>query len=636
MKQKLLFFLLIFPVLLLACNNSNEALPTPRPTKTPVPTPTPYPYQDASLSTDARVDDLLSRMTLREKVGQMTLIEKNSIEPNDVRDRMIGALLSGGGGFPTSNTPTGWARMVDTFQESALETRLQIPMLYGVDAVHGHSNVRGTVIFPHNVGLGATRNADLVREVGRVTALETAVTGIYWNYAPVLAVPQDIRWGRAYEGFGENTALVTELALAYFEGLQGADLGDVGTVLATPKHFVGDGGTTWGSSTTEDYRIDQGVMLVDEETLRAVHLAPYPPVIEAGAMSIMVSFSSWQETKMHAHRYLLTDVLKGELGFAGFLVSDWQGIDQINPNRLYDSIVTAVNAGVDMNMVPYDFDQFIKVMEAAVANGDIAEARIDDAVRRILTVKFELGLFERPFSDAVSLPDAGSDEHRAVAREAVRQSLVLLKNDNQALPIAKETPLIYVSGQGADDIGLQSGGWTINWQGGEGEITAGTTILEGIDAIVDGAEVRTTNFSDAMAEVGIVVVGERPYAEGVGDSNNLRLSAADIANIERMGTQAEQVVVVVLSGRPLIITDQLALADAWVAAWLPGSEGNGVADVLFGDYEFVGKLPYTWPRNMDQLPFDFDNLPSDGCDAPLFPYGFGLKTTDVATMESCE
>jgi beta-glucosidase len=360
--------------------------------------------------------------------------------------------------------------------------------------------------------------------------------------------------------------------------------------------------------------------------------------VEAGAQSIMVSFSSWQDTKMHAQAYLLTDVLKGELGFTGFLVSDWQAIDQIDPTNYYESVVASINAGVDMNMVPYDYGEFIKIMEAAFANGDISIERIDDAVRRILTVKFEMGLFERPYGDETLLELVGSEEHRAVARDAVRQSLVLLKNDNQTLPIAKNTPLIFVAGEGANNIGLQSGGWTIQWQGEEGDITEGSTTLEGIRELVSpDTQVNYNNFTgDTVADVGIVVVGERPYAEGFGDSDDLYLSDSDVANIERMHERAERVVVIILSGRPLIITTQLSLADAWVAAWLPGSEGSAVADMLFGDYAFTGKLPFSWPRSMRQLPFNFAILPSEGCDAPLFSFGYGLDTSENVTIPICK
>lgn len=619
--------LFITCILLLAACQQQTASPTPTAeSATPTTESTPA-YRDPTLPTEQRVEDLLGRMSLAEKIGQMTLVEKNSIVEPDITSQFIGALLSGGGGYPNPNTPADWAQMVDGFQEYALQTPLAVPLIYGVDAVHGHNNVVGTVIFPHNIGLGATRNPTLVQEIGRITAIETAATGIYWDYAPVIAVPQDIRWGRTYEGYSENTELVTQLGEAFLRGLQGDDLSS--GVLGTPKHFIGDGGTSWGSSTTENYQIDQGITEVDEATLRALYLPPYQKAIEAGAMSVMISFSSWGGMKMHAQQYLITDVLKGELGFQGFVVSDWGGIDQIDSNY-YTAVVTAVNAGVDMNMVPIEYGRFITTLTQAVEAGDVPMARIDDAVRRILHVKFELGLFERPFSDPALLSQVGIAEHRAVAQQAVRESLVLLQN-NAALPIAKDTPLIYVGGEAADDIGIQSGGWTVEWQGKVGNITPGTTILEAIQNTVSAdTQVEFSRFGrfDAMADVGIVVVGERPYAEGRGDNTSLALSEADINTIERMRQSSHLLIVVLISGRPLIITPQLPLADAWVAAWLPGSEGQGVADVLFGDFPFTGKLPYTWPRTANQLPFNFANLPSTGCDAPLFPFGYGLSTDD--------
>lgn len=586
------------------------------------------PYQDPNLPVEERVEDLLARMTLEEKAGQMTQVEKNSIRPQDIARLSIGSILSGGGGYPASNTPEGWAEMVDGFQEEALKSRLGIPLLYGVDAVHGHNNLKGATIFPHNIGLGAAGDPELVERVARATAAEMAATGIRWNFAPVVAVPQDIRWGRTYEGFGENTELVTRLGAAYVRGLQGNDLTDPLAALATPKHYIGDGGTAWGSSMTGDYSLDQGDTRIDEAELRRVHLPPYQQAIEAGALSVMVSFSSWNGVKMHGHSYLVNDVLKGELGFEGFVVSDWQGIDQL-PGDYYSDVVNSINAGLDMVMVPYDYQRFYSTLLEAVRKGDISEERIDDAVRRILRVKFLLGLFERPFADPDHLPLAGAEEHRQLAREAVVRSLVLLKNDGQALPLAKDAGLVLVAGPMADSIGDQSGGWTIEWQGRSGNITPGVTILEAVQEVVGESAVvydRRGNFNDVAekAAVGIVVVGETPYAEGVGDSADLSLPRAQVEMISRMREKAEKVVVIILSGRPLIITEQLPLADAWVAAWLPGTEGQGVADVLFGDRPFTGKLPYTWPRSMDQLPFDFENLPAEGCDAPLFPYGYGL------------
>lgn len=515
--------------------------------------------------------------------------------------------------------------MVNSYQDEALATRLGIPIIYGVDAVHGHSNVYGATIFPHNIGLGATRNAELVREICRLTALETSATGIYWDYAPVLAVAQDIRWGRTYESYSENTDLVTLLSTACLLGLQGEDLADPTTVLGTPKHFVGDGGAEWGTSTTGDYIIDQGFMNTDEATLREIHLAPYISAIENGALSIMVSYSGWNGTRMHGNRYLITDVLKGELGFEGFVVSDWAGVDMVAPDY-YEAVVTAINAGIDMNMVPYDYIRFIETVKRAVNNGDISPARIDDAVYRILLVKFRLGLFEHPYANPDNLSLIGAEEHRAVARQAVAESTVLLKNENDVLPIAPEVSTVLVAGIGADDIGMQCGGWTIEWQGGMGDITVGTSILEGL---VAAAPENTTVLYDPTgefaertekAEIGIVVVGERPYAEGRGDNGELALLPEDLAAIEALRPKVEQLVVVILSGRPLIITDYIEDWDAVVAAWLPGTEGAGIADVLFGYTPFTGQLSFTWPASVDQLP-------QVSATEPLFPFGYGLTTT---------
>lgn len=582
-------------------------------------------------------------MTLAEKIGQMTLAEKDSISPDDVTHYFIGSILSGDGGSPPRNTPEDWLVMVSGFQEAALSTRLAIPLLYGVDAVHGTAAVVDATVFPHNIGLGAADDPDLMRRIGESTAAEMTATGIRWNFGPVVAVPQDIRWGRTYEGYGESTDLVSRLAVPYIEGLQeGASdqlFADPATALATAKHFLADGGTAFGSSTTEiikPYLLDQGDARIDEATLRSVHLPPYQAAIDVGTGSVMASFSSWNGVKMHGNRDLLTGVLRDELGFEGFVVSDWQGIDQI-PGDFYSDVVTSINAGIDMVMVPYDYKLFIDTLTQAVERGDVSQARIDEAVGRILRVKFELGLFDGdPLQPGAPIETIGSPEHRDLAREAVRQSLVLLKNEGNTLPLIEDTPLIYVGGQGADDIGIQIGGWSTQWQGEEGDITDGTTILQGIEQVGGPGDVvqydaagRFDRFTDAagrqlVADVGIAVVAERPYAEGVGDSTDLALPPADLAMVQRMRDSARRLVLVVLAGRPVDITDLLPLADAVVVAWLPGTEGQGVADVLFGDFPFSGKLPYTWPRSVDQLPFDFSALPTDGPDAPLFPFGFGL------------
>jgi beta-glucosidase len=620
MKKSLTFVLLVL-VLLTACQPAVE-------TEIPSIKISEALYFDADLPAADRAADLLSRMTLAEKIGQMTLIEKGSITPDAVYEYFIGGVLSGGGGTPRTNTTAAWAEMVDDYQAAALDTRLGIPIIYGVDAVHGHNNLKGAVIFPHNIGLGATRDPDLVREIGRVTALEMAATNIYWNYAPVLAVGQDIRWGRTYEVYSENTDLVTELSVAYLEGLQGDDLSDPLTVLGTPKHYVGDGGTLWGTSLRAGWKIDQGDLQVDEATLREIHLPPYAANIDAGALSIMVSYSSWNGTKLHAHQYLLTEVLKNELGFEGFLVSDWQAINQIGPN-FYESVVTAINAGIDMNMVPYNYKLFIDAMTMAVENGDIPLERVDDAVRRILTVKFQMGLFERPFSDPDLLDLVGDQAHRDLAREAVAKSLVLLRDDEDILPLSKDTPLIFLAGEGANDIGMQCGGWTITWQGSRGAITPGTTLKEAFEGAFEGQlqynrfgkyeNILDANGDPAIADVGIVVIAEAPYAEGEGDSNDLTLSDIEQELIARVKAQSEKVVVLIMAGRPLVITEALDLGDAWVAIWLPGTEGAGVADGLFGEVPFSGKTPFTWPASMDQLPL------GSYITEPLFRYGHGIE-----------
>lgn len=580
-------------------------------------------YKNPGLPVGERVADLLGRMTTAEKIGQMTQVEKYSIKPGDIAALGLGSILSGGGGNPTPNTAGTWAEMVRGYQEEALRSRLAIPLLYGVDAVHGHNNVRGTTIFPHSISLGAAGDPELARRVARATALEMVATGVRWDFAPMVSVVQDIRWGRTYEAYGDDTAAVTALTLAYQQGLQdagdGLGLASPHAVLATPKHFLGDGATTWGTSKMEmlgfHFLIDQGDMRVDEATLRAKYLPPYAAAVDEGALCVMPSFSSWNGVKMHGHHYLLTDVLKGELGFRGFLVSDWQAVDQLDPD-FYTAVVTAINAGLDMNMVPFDYPRFIATLTEAVERGDVPMSRIDDAAGRILTVKFEMGLFERPFGDPADLAYVGAVDHRALAREAAARGMALLHNENAALPISPATGTIHVAGESADDIGLQCGGWTIKWQGEDGPITDGTTILEGLRAAAPDARVlyEKDGRFDGTAAVGIAFIHERPYAEGLGDREDLNLAAEQVALIERMRATSERLVVVLVTGRPQIITEQLPLADAWVAAWWPGSEGDAVADVLFGRRPFTGRLPLAWPRSMADIPGG----------AALFPRGHGL------------
>jgi beta-glucosidase len=623
MKRTAYFLLLV--VLLVSCAPKTKSTP----------------YKDPSQTVDMRVEDLLARMTLEEKIGQMTQVENGSISPyylfppSQIAKYFIGSVLSGGnsGGFYSL---ADWTGMAKVFGGEALKTRLGIPLIFGVDSVHGFGHVNGATIFPQNIGLGATRDPELVRQIGQVTAEEMRAAGIPWNFAPVVAVPQDIRWGRTYEGFSENTALVSQLSSAYIQGFQtipkgsGSSNGQTLYALATPKHFIGDGGTTWGTLPYmyHQYYLDEGDTRMDEATLRRLFLPPYQAAVKSGAMSVMVSFSSWNGVKMHAQRYLLTEVLKGELGFQGFVVSDWGGVNSVDPDY-YKAVVTAINAGIDMNMVPYYYQMFIDTMKQAATNGDIPQGRIDDAVRRILRAKFMLGLFENPYGDPNLAITVGSDEHRALARQAVRKSLVLLKNDNNTLPIDKNVPTILVAG--INSTGVQAGGWTLDWQGEQRDTLEGTTILEGIQELAgpntqvlyDSAG-QFASFS-GKAPVGIAIVGEMPYAEGMGDRADLTLYKVDLLVINALRPKVDKLIVVMLSGRPLVITDQYQSADAWVAAWLPGSEGAGVADDLFGDHPFTGKLPYTWPRSNNQLPLNINNSANpSGCAAPLFPFGYGL------------
>ena len=561
---------------------------------------------------DPRIESLLSQMTLDEKIGQMTQPDVHALkEQADIQKYFLGSILNGGGGGPSPNVPQNWIKVVNDYESWSLKTRLKIPLLYGVDAVHGHNNVDGAVIFPHNIGLGATHNPALVEQAEHITALEVAGTGIRWAFGPCIAVAQNERWGRTYESFGNSPDLVSELGAAAVRGFQGKKLSDPNSVLACAKHFIGDGGTKDG--------VDQGNDVCDEATIRKLYLPPYQAAIKAGVGSIMVSYSSWNGKKMHANKYLLTDVLKGELGFQGFLVSDWAAIDQISPDYKND-VETSINAGLDMIMIPNgpgqhnNFVEFIQDLKQLVAEKKVPMARIDDAVRRILRVKFEMGLFENPYTDPSLTAAIGSAEHRAVARECVRQSLVQLKNNNHTLPLAKNIKHLAVVGVAADDIGIQCGGWTITWQGQSGNILhGGTTILTAIrNTVAAGTQVSfSPDGSDLKgADAAVVVVGELPYAEMKGDRSDLRLAATDVALVEKAKAAGIPVVTVLLSGRPLILGNALDTSDAFLAAWLPGTEGQGVADVLFGDYKPTGKLPRQWPRDNDGL-----------ATAPIFPPG---------------
>lgn len=578
-------------------------------------------YLDVNASIDERVEDLLGQMTLQEKVGQMVQAEKGGVESSnleDIKTYFLGSVLSGGGSVPNPNTVDAWVSMYNNMQNKAASTHLGIPILYGIDAVHGHNNLKDAVIFPHNIGLGCTRNPELVQECARITAQEVAATGLNWTFSPCIAVPQNEFWGRTYEGFSESPDLVDSLGKSEVLGYQSDSLGTKNYVLACAKHYVGDGGTVNG--------IDQGNTVISEEILRSIHLKPYYSAIEAGVGTVMASYNSWNSVKCHGNKYLLTDVLKNEMGFNGFIVSDWNGINQVDGD-FKTAIQKSVNAGVDMAMQPYDYVSFINNLIALVNEGKVTQQRIDDAVRRILTIKFQMGLFENHQADLSLKDSVGSEAHRKVARQAVRESLVLLKNDG-ILPLNKLSGKILVAGSKANDIGALCGGWTISWQGGLGDITKGTTIYNAVTRVVgaENAILATSSSQVSTADYAIVVVGENPYAEGRGDvvnSSGFSLSTEDQAMITAIKNKGIPMVVVLLSGRPLEIKPELETSNAFIAAWLPGTEGGlGIADVIFGDYIPTGKLSHTWPYSYYDVPL---NITADANGkTSLFPYGYGL------------
>jgi beta-glucosidase len=575
----------------------------------------------------------MSRMTLADKVGQMTQAERNAVGTGgDIANLRLGSLLSGGGSVPNPNTPTAWADMIDNFQLHAKATPLQIPLIYGIDSVHGDNNLLGATVFPHNIGMGATRDPALVKKQGQVTADETRATGVPWAFAPCVCVTRDERWGRSYEAFGEDPALV-QVMETIIDGLQeDGKLSGRDAILATAKHFLGDGGTTYGSSTSGSYTTDQGVTYVTQQQLDALYLPPYQTAVSKGVGSVMPSYSSLQilgkdsaPTKMHARTDQITGVLKGQLGFQGFVISDWAGIDQISPDYKND-VKVGINAGIDMVMVPSKIKEFTTDLTALAGSGDISMSRIDDAVSRVLTQKFKLGLFEHPYADRTDMGLIGGAAHRQVARQAAAESQVLLKNTNMLLPLAKNAK-VYVAGSNADDLGNQTGGWTLTWQGSSGPGDVGTTILAGMKQVAPNATITYSKDASAPMSgygVGVVVVGEKPYAEGVGDVGNghtLQLSIADRAAVDKV-CAAMKCVVLTVSGRPLDITGIVPEAAGVVASWLPGTEGAGVADVLFGDKPFTGRLPETWALAESQLPVNV----GDATYNPLYPYGWGLRT----------
>ncbi|XP_062173384.1 uncharacterized protein LOC133878850 isoform X2 [Alnus glutinosa] len=601
-------------------------------------------YKDPNQTAAVRVKDLLSRMSLEEKIGQMVQIDRTVADAEVMKSYFIGSVLSGGGSVPLPKASAAdWVNMINGYQKGSLSTRLGIPMIYGIDAVHGHNNVYNATIFPHNIGLGATRDPDLVRRIGAATAVEVRATGIPYVFAPCIAVCRDPRWGRCYESYSEDPKIVQEMT-EIIPGLQGdipansrkgvPYVGGKNKVAACAKHFVGDGGTTKG--------VNENNTVIDWHGLLSIHMPAYSDSIIKGVSTIMVSYSSWNGVKMHANRELVTGFLKGTLKFKGFVISDWEGIDRITspPHSNYSySVEAAIQAGIDMVMIPFNYAEFIDDLTQLVKNNIIPMDRIDDAVARILLIKFSMGLFENPLADFSLVNELGSQAHRDLAREAVRKSLVLLKNGenktNGLLPLSKKAPKILVAGSHADNLGYQCGGWTINWQGFNGNnYTRGTTIYGAITSTVDPStevvyrENPDSNFVKSNSfEYAIVVVGERPYAETLGDSMTLTMVDPGPSVIKNV-CEAVKCVVVIISGRPIVIEPYLSSIDALVAAWLPGTEGQGVTDVLFGDYGFSGKLPRTWFRTTDQLPMTVEDSHYD----PLFPLGFGVPTESVKDL----
>ena len=586
----------------------------------------------ADPAVESKVSDILSTMTLEQKIAQMIQPEIRNITVEDMRQYGFGSYLNGGGAFPNNDkhaTPDDWVALAEKLYQASVDDSLDgstIPTMWGTDAVHGHNNVIGATLFPHNIGLGAANNPELVEEIAHITAKEVMATGIDWVFAPTVAVVRDDRWGRTYESYSEDPAIVREYAASVVKGLQGAaekDFLSDQRVISTVKHFVGDGGTVGGD--------DQGDNIASEQDLFDIHAQGYVGGLTAGAQSVMASFNSWNGEKLHGHKYLLTDVLKDQMGFDGFVVGDWNGHGQVAGCNNEDC-AQAINAGLDIFMVPSDWKVLYDNTIAQVKDGTIAMSRIDDAVRRILRVKVRAGLFDkpspanRPLSADRSL--IGKAEHREVAAQAVRESLVLLKNKDKTLPLSA-TKRILVAGDGADNIGKQSGGWSITWQGTNNtndDFPGGSSIYDGIKAHVENGggdvELSVDGSFETKPDVAIVVFGEEPYAEGHGDRETLIYqhgSKKDLALLEKLKSQGIPVVSVFISGRPMWVNAELNASDAFVAAWLPGSEGAAVADVLFGKHDFKGKLSFSWPSEPQQIVNKGDETYE-----PLLPYGFGL------------
>lgn len=594
-------------------------------------------------SDEVRIQSMLSKMSVEDKVGQMVMGEIRDLTPEDVRKYKLGGVLNGGGAFPNNNkraSAAEWVDLADQFYQASIDRdddTPKIPILWGTDAVHGNSNVFGATMFPHNIGLGATRNPELIRQLGEITAKEVLATGLYWTFAPTVAVAKDDRWGRTYEGFSEDHELVAKMASAMIEGLQGAPGKDfLGSqrILATAKHFIGDGGTQNG--------IDQGNTLSDEETLSRVHGAGYFAALDMGTQAVMASFNSWNGKKIHGDHYLLTEVLKNKMGFDGFVVGDWNGHGQV-PGCSNESCAQSINAGVDMIMVPQNWEALYKNTLQQVRDGEIPMKRINDAVTRILRVKQRMGMFDdggpKNLAGAGDQSILGHPDHRKVASQAVSESLVLLKNNQQVLPL-KSDATILVAGSAAKEIYNQLGGWSMTWLGTEtvlADFPGSTRVVDAIQQVVEQGGGKFTYSENGnyqtKPEVAIMIISEPPYAEGPGDRPNLAFSPQNrehLAVMQKLQADGIPVVTLFLSGRPMWVNPELNASDAFVAAWLPGTEGQGVSDVLFcspdkfSDCGFKGKLSFSWPKLPTQATLNKTDLDYD----PLFEFGYGLKYSD--------
>jgi beta-glucosidase len=572
---------------------------------------------DQGVTIEQKVDSLLALMTLDEKIGQMTQVRHFFDLENDdlVTDLFIGSIIHTDGPVP-GVTAAQWQQRFIELQKKALKTRLGIPLLIGVDAVHGQNSFNGATVFPHNIGLGATDNTQLVERVAQITAIEAQATGFNWVFSPCIAIPYNDKWGRVYEAFSESTALTSKLAIASVKGHQG-DLLDRHTVMATAKHFVGDGATQDGR--------EGGRTVMSQQEISERLLPPYRAAVEAGIGAVMVSFNDLNGVSMHANKMMITDTLKNSMGFDGIVLTDWKGYSRFGRNKI-------INAGIDMVMaVDGDLSKFHEGLKSGVATDTVSMDRVDDAVKRILRQKFRLGLFEYPFPDTTLAAQVGNEKHRSVARQAVRESLVLLKNDG-ILPLKTDYKKIVVIGEHADNAGLQSGGWTITWQGKAENYSGATTILDGIKQLAQGEIIYD---QDALqqhkdAEVAIIVVGENPYAEFMGDIGDgegnykLTLSRKHQQYIDHYKNQGIKTVVVLISGRPLVVTEVIKKSNAFVAAWLPGSEGLGIAEVLFGKENFKGTLPHSWPESIEDYNGQYGPNFWDKSITPLFELGYGL------------